>query len=142
MKWWRCTSMLRGLRRARAPCVRVGRRPDGATAEDDYHHDREWDDDEREKLRGREHADRSSRIAAIKLDDEARHTVKEHVRPERTAGKGPAFLFRREQEDEDQQLGSRLVQLRRVERNVQRCSDVFRRIWIAEGDRPRDLGWA
>ena len=58
------------------------RRPGRSAAEDDEHHDRKGNDDEREKLRSREGSNRASRIAAIELNDEPGHTV-QHRSPER-----------------------------------------------------------
>ncbi len=73
----------------------------------------------------------AARIAAIDLDDEARHAVDEHVAPERAARERPAHAFRAEQQSEDQQLGARFVELGRVQ---MRCGAACRR-WRPRTDR-------
>ena len=57
-------------------------------------------------------------VAAVELDDEPRDAVEQHVAPERPARERPSFPLGREQEQEDEQLGAGLVELRRVQRHA------------------------
>ena len=63
--------------------------------------------------------------------------VEQHVEPERAARKRPALALRAEQQHQDQHLGARLVELRRVQRHAERRADVGGGERIGEGDRPR-----
>ena len=76
-------------------------------------------------------------IAAEELDDEPRHRVGQHVAPERAAGEGAAALLEEQQAGQDQRLGARLVELRRVQVDVQRRAGVGERERIGEDDAPR-----
>ena len=79
----------------------------------------------------------AARVAAVELDDVARDRVEQHVQPERAPGNRPAARLGREQNDQDQQLGARFVQLRRMQRDAERRADVGRGERIGERDRPR-----
>ena len=63
--------------------------------------------------------------------------VEQHVGPERPAREGPALALEREQDAENQQLGARLVELRRVERHAERRADVLGGELAVKRDRPR-----
>ena len=82
-------------------------------------------------------ADHAARIAAVELDDEARDRVEQHVAPERASGNGRPLRSNASRNTEDQQLRAGFVELRRVERHVERRADVLRRGLAVEGDRPR-----
>src|SRR5207247_8041315 len=76
-------------------------------------------------------------VAAIELDDEARDGVQKHVEPEGASGERPSFALRDEQHGQDQRLGARFVELRRMERDAERRADVGRGERIRERDAPR-----
>src|SRR5215467_9164495 len=59
--------------------LRLGR---GPTREVDEHDDGKGCEQDRDELRGREHADRAALVAAEELDDETRDGVQQHVQPE------------------------------------------------------------
>ena len=66
--------------------------------------------------------------------------VEQHVAPERPPGERPALPLEGEQKPEDQQLRAGFVELRRVERHVQRRADVLRRELAVKRDRPGHVG--
>ena len=104
------------------------------------HHQAERHQHDRDQLRQRDgvaEVQAAAAIAAEELDDEPRHRVDQHVAPERAAGEGAAALLEEQQAGQDQRLGARLVELRRVQVDVQRRAGVGERERIGEDDAPR-----
>ena len=101
----------------------------GAGAPQPHQHDdaRSAHVSERHELRRRDAHDRAARIAAEDLDDEARDRVEQHVEPERASGERLAAPFERQQDDQDQQLRARVVELRRMQRPAERRARVLLR---------------
>ena len=76
----------------------------------------------------------------IELDDEARDPVEQHVEPERPARERTSPAFGEEEQYQDDELRTALVQLRGMQRHAERRADVRGRLGIGEGHRPRHAG--
>ena len=115
--------------------------PASSARQVDEHADRQRREEERDELRGREHAEHDAAlVAAVELDDEARDRVEQHVEPERAAGERPALLLGRRAAAPGSAARRRaLVELRRVQRHAERRADVGGRERIRERDRPRHV---
>src|SRR5579862_5706822 len=96
-------------------------------SEVDEHADCERRENQRHELRGRQRTDAAAFVAAIELDDVSRDRVEQYVKPERPPGELPAHLLGGQQEYEDEQFGAGFIQLRRMQRDVERRPDVRRR---------------
>src|SRR3972149_2596215 len=101
------------------------------------HHQKECYD-----LRGGEGAsedETSLEIASKELDDEPRERIAEDVRPENLSVE---LLPPREKEEkpEQRELHQRLVELRRMEGDVQRHADDLSRVGVGEGHGPGHVG--
>ena len=86
----------------------------------------------------RQPQDHAPGIAAVELNHVARDRIEQHVGPERAARERTASTLGGEEQSENDQLSPRLIELRGVKGDAERCS-IDRCGRIREGDGPRDI---